>query len=236
MIEYIAETRSTNADLIGRVRASEPLPEGHWLVADRQVAGRGRQGRQWFDGTGNFMGSTLVRLGACDPPAATLALLTGLAVYELCALLCPADVKLSLKWPNDVMVERAKLSGILLETVGDTVVVGIGVNLVQAPALPDRTTAALADCGVAPDRGQFAEALADRLARELERWRTYGAEAILRRWSAAAHPVGTPLSVHDANARPQSGKFDGLAQDGSLLLRFADGSTRAIHAGDILLD
>lgn len=236
MIEYVTETGSTNADLIARVHSGERVPEGHWLVADRQVSGRGRQGRQWFDSTGNFMGSTIVRRGASDPPASTLALLTGLAVYEVCAPLCPPDVTLSLKWPNDLMVDRAKLSGILLEGAGDAVIVGIGVNLAKAPVLPDRATVALADLGSVQNRNSFAEALAAQFATELERWRTYGLEAILRRWIAAAHAIGTPLSVHDTNAQSQSGEFAGLAEDGSLLLRLADGSTRAIHAGDVLFD
>ena len=62
MIQTVAETGSTNADLAARLRSGERVGEGDWLVADRQVAGRGRQGRPWSDGAGNFMGSTVVRL------------------------------------------------------------------------------------------------------------------------------------------------------------------------------
>ena len=60
VIRFVAETGSTNSDLAAQLRAGETVPEGHWLVADRQFAGRGRQARNWFDSTGNFMGSTLV--------------------------------------------------------------------------------------------------------------------------------------------------------------------------------
>ena len=62
MIRIVPETGSTNADLLAALRQGEPLLEGDWLVADRQSAGRGRQGRGWFDGFGNFMGSTIVRI------------------------------------------------------------------------------------------------------------------------------------------------------------------------------
>ena len=236
LIQYVPETGSTNSDLAARLSNKERVPEGHWLVADRQTSGRGRQGRDWFDGSGNFMGSTIVHLARSDPPASTLALLTGLAAYEACVPLVPDPHSLSLKWPNDLMIGRAKLAGILLEGQGEAVVVGVGVNLSAAPDLADRETAALADFGPAPDRNAFAERMAVQFATELARWRTYGLEPLLRRWTNAAHPFGTALTFHDTDTSMQSGEFAGLADDGSLLLRLADGSTRAIHAGEVTLN
>lgn len=235
MIETVAETGSTNADLIARLRKHERVSEGDWLVADRQSAGRGRQGRTWFDGTGNFMGSTVVHIGPNDPPAHTLALLTGLAVYEAVQPYCPNPAALMLKWPNDVFLGNAKVCGILLEREGDAVVIGIGVNLAAAPDLPDRETAALSTFGPAPDRDAFAAALAAAFATELERWRTYGIEPVLRRWQAAGTPQGTALSVHEPDGGKLSGEFAGLDDEGAMLLRLADGAVRAIHAGDVLL-
>lgn len=235
MISFVPETGSTNSDLAARLRAGERLDEGYWLVADRQSAGRGRQGRDWFDGLGNFMGSTVIHPGASDPAAPTLALLAGLALFETCQPLLPDPSALRLKWPNDLLMGRAKLAGILLEREGQSVVVGIGVNLVAAPELPGRETIALSSIGPAPDRDIFAQRLAEQLATELERWRTFGLEPILRRWQAAAHRPGTHIRVHDTDAEPVEGEYAGLGADGSLQLRLADGSTRAIHAGDIIL-
>ena len=228
-------TGSTNADLATALHAGERLAEGHWLIADRQSAGRGRQGREWFDGAGNFMGSTIVRLGAGDPPAPTLALMAGLALYEASAPLLPDPSLLSLKWPNDLLLGRAKLAGILLEREGDTVIVGIGVNLAAAPTVEGRDTIALASLGPAPNRDHFARSLAAAFDRELERWRTVGLEPLLRRWQAAAHPIGTTLKVHEPDGAIATGAFVGLSSDGSLLLRLEDGTTRPIHAGDVLL-
>ena len=74
MIAFAEQTGSTNADLAAALRAGEGWAEGRWLVARRQTAGRGRQGREWFDGAGNFMGSTVVRLGEHFPAPATLSL------------------------------------------------------------------------------------------------------------------------------------------------------------------
>ncbi|GAA4643707.1 hypothetical protein GCM10023115_16670 [Pontixanthobacter gangjinensis] len=181
------------------------------------------------------MGSTVVHCAPSDPPAATLALLAGLALYETCLPLCPDPSLLKLKWPNDLLLGRAKLAGILLEAQGASVVVGIGVNLAAAPELPDRATTALSRIGPVPARDHFAERLSTQFATELGRWRTYGLETVLRRWMGAALPLGTPLSVHDADKKSQTGQFAGLAEDGSLLLRLEDDTIRVIHAGDVML-
>lgn len=235
MIEVLPETGSTNADLAARVAAGEALREGHWLVADRQTAGRGRQGRAWFDGAGNFMGSTWVERRAGDPPAGTLALAAGLAVHEALAPLIPPPHRGVLKWPNDLLVGAAKLCGILLEGSGQGIIVGIGVNLAQAPVVEGRETLALTVFGPAPDRDLFAQSLARSFAQELDRWRTFGLEPLVRRWLAVGHPPGTPLLVGEPGEPPLSGTFAGLAVDGALQLRLADGTTRAIHAGEVRL-
>ena len=238
-LRFVAETRSTNADLLdalrSQARTGERVVEGAWLVADRQSAGKGRQGRDWSDGAGNFMGSTVVQLAERDPPPATLALVAGLAVFEA-AIRVLADPGIAkLKWPNDLLLDGAKAAGILLQREGDAIVVGIGVNLASSPDLPDRPTAAFADYGPAPDRDTFAHMLAECFATELERWRTYGLEPIVSRWQAAAIAPGTPIEVHEPDGRRMAGAFAGLAADGSMQLRLADGTQRAIHAGDVML-
>jgi len=179
------------------------------------------------------MGSTVVRLNPGDPDPSSLSFVAGLATFEAVASCLGDPASLMLKWPNDLLLKRAKLAGILLERVGDIVIVGVGVNLAQAPDLPDRATMALADTGPAPDRDMFLARLAAAFAAEIGLWRRFGVAALLRRWQAAAHPVGTPLAVHPPGAGPVSGTFDGLESDGALRLRLADGSTRAIHAGDV---
>lgn len=229
----IGLTGSTNADLAQRLITGEPVREGHWLVADRQHAGRGRMGRVWNDGLGNFMGSTLVRIETHQPPAPSLALVAGVAVQACLADLLPPPRLALLKWPNDVLVGQAKLAGILLEGVSGFVIVGVGVNLASAPELPDREVAALAHFGPAPDRDTFAMALAARFAEELHRWRQFGLSALVARWQAVAHPIGTPLLVRDAAGQAVKGDFWGLAEDGALRLRLGNGTVHTIHAGDV---
>jgi len=239
LIATVPETASTNADLLARLSGGEAVAEGDWLVADRQTAGRGRRGRTWSDGAGNFMGSTVVHLGPSGTwgqlPAPSLALVAGLAVQAAVSPYVIAPARALLKWPNDVMVGMAKLAGILLETYADAVVIGIGVNLVQAPDLPDREAVALASFGPAPSRDHFAEALAHCFAEELARWRQWGLASTISRWLVAAHPPGTLLTLSLPGELPISGQFDGLDETGALRLALADGTTQIVHAGEVML-
>lgn len=235
MIHIVPETGSTNVDLLARLAAGERLAEGDWLVADRQTGGRGRQGRSWLDAPGNFMGSTVVRVSPHDPPASSLSFVAALAVYETVLTRIGSPRELQLKWPNDVLLGGEKFCGLLLEREGEAVVIGIGVNLAAAPAVQDRRARSLAELGPAPDRDAFAADLAAQFDLELGRWRQYGLEPILNRWLAAAHPVGSALTVHEPRGEQLEGTFAGLERDGGLRLRLADGACRVIHAGDVML-
>jgi BirA family biotin operon repressor/biotin-[acetyl-CoA-carboxylase] ligase len=230
LIQTVPETGSTNADLAARLHSGEQVLESHWLIADRQTSGHGRKGREWHDGAGNFMGSTVVHIRHGDAAPASLALLAGLALYEVISPLLQPPHNAVLKWPNDVLIGRAKLAGILLEREGGAVIIGIGVNLVSAPALPDRQTMALAAITEAPERDAFAAALASQFTLELDRWRSFGLSPIVSRWLRAGTPVGTRIT-----AEGQEGTFAGLTPEGSLQLRLADGSLQTIHAGEVNL-
>lgn len=235
--DIVPETGSTNADLLARLAAGEALPEGYWLMAERQVGGRGRDGRQWVSEPGNLYASTAIQLQSLDPPVPTLALAIGLAVHRHVreSLMVASRMKVRLKWPNDVLVSGAKVAGILLERSGNVVVAGIGINIASAPEGVGRHTACLAELNskydASPDYAlRF---LAPRVAAEVARWRKNGVAHLLRRWQAAAHPVGTRLSVHDGSGTRTSGTYDGLAADGALRLVLDDGTRRMIHAGDV---
>ncbi|WP_156839253.1 biotin--[acetyl-CoA-carboxylase] ligase [Novosphingobium aquimarinum] len=234
MIVVVAETGSTNADLLARTGPAERLEEGDWLIADRQSAGRGRLGRDWFDGNGNFMGSTAIDLRSGDPQPATLALVAGVALHETAGVLAPHGSDLKLKWPNDLLLDGGKLAGILLERQGDRVVAGFGVNLAVAPEVAHCRTATLKISDQGPDRNAFAEDLAAAFAQELTRWRNVGLAPLLRRWEALAHPVGTPLQTRLPGEGEISGRFAGLDEAGNLRLQ-TDAGIRTIHAGEVSL-
>lgn len=220
----LAETGSTNDDM--KLRAREGAAEGLWLRAERQTGGRGRQGREWQSPPGNLYASTLVRLRPSDPPAATLALVAAVALHEVAASFAP-HAAMRIKWPNDILLDGAKLAGILLEREGQAVVLGFGVNIAQAP---DDLGRPVADLAGAAEPGTFLDMLADGFARWLGRWREQGLAPIRAAWLAAAHPRGTALSTDQ-----REGLFDGLDETGALRLRLADGAVRVIHAGDVFL-
>ncbi|TXC71543.1 biotin--[acetyl-CoA-carboxylase] ligase [Sphingomonas ginsenosidivorax] len=140
-----------------------------------------------------------------------------------------------LKWPNDLLVDGAKLSGILLERTDDAVIVGIGVNLAHHPDLPDRPTTSLAAHAAPVAPAQFAETLAETFARWLSRWRGEGLAPVRQRWLDRAHPIGTALTARLPDGTAHDGLFDGLDADGALILRLADGGRRVIHAADVFL-
>jgi BirA family biotin operon repressor/biotin-[acetyl-CoA-carboxylase] ligase len=213
--------------------AASGLEEGVWLRAERQTLGRGRQGRSWVSPPGNLYASTLVRIRPSDPPAPTLALVASVALEEAVSAYVPG--RAVLKWPNDLLIDGAKLSGVLLERAGDAVVIGIGVNLAHHPTDTDRCATSLAVYNVAIAPEDFIETLAEAFARWVECWRGQGIDMIRRRWVANAHPTGTPLTVRLPDGVAFDGLFDGLDPEGALILRLADGTRRVIHAGDVFL-
>ncbi|USU07000.1 biotin--[acetyl-CoA-carboxylase] ligase [Sphingomonadaceae bacterium OTU29LAMAA1] len=212
--------------------ARQGAEEGLWLRAERQTAGRGRQGRAWTSPAGNLYASTLVRLRPSDPPPATLALVAAVALHETVGVF---GIGAQLKWPNDLLVAGAKLSGILLERSDNAVVVGIGVNLADHPELPDRPTTSLAAQGISAAPELFLDVLTETFTRWLARSRGEGLAAIRTAWLAAAHTIGTALSVRLPDGSAQDGLFDGLDADGALILRLASGRRHVIHAADVFL-
>ncbi|HEX8307336.1 MAG TPA: biotin--[acetyl-CoA-carboxylase] ligase [Allosphingosinicella sp.] len=232
-IRIVAETGSTNDDLASLAR--DGAPEGLWLRAGRQSGGRGRQGRGWHSPPGNLYASTIVRLRPGDPPAPTLALVAAVALHDVASRFTVAGIAIEIKWPNDLLVAGAKLSGILLERIGDAIVIGFGVNLGDHPDEVDRPAINMGMLGGAPDPSRFLEALASSFERWLGRWRAEGLEPIRLSWLASAHPIGTALSTHMPSGARIDGLFDGLDDSGALCLRLPDGTRQVIHAGDVFL-
>ena len=203
------------------VLAGRGASEGSWLRAVQQTAGRGRLGRSWVSPPGNLYASTPVRLRPGDPAPATLALVASVALDET---LRGWGAQPWIKWPNDLFIGDAKLTGILLERSGDAVVVGIGVNLAHHPEGLDRPVTSLAAQGLhPPDPELFLHDLAEAFARWLSVWRG-SLEPVRKRWLERAHPLGTALSARLPDQSPIDGLFDGLDAEGALRLRLASGT------------
>jgi len=230
-IRTIRDTLSTNDEVLALAQAG--APEGVWIRAEQQSGGRGRQGRTWVSPPGNLYASVLIRLQPHDPPAPSLALVAAVALVETVEAF---SATAQIKWPNDLLVEGAKLSGILLERAGDAVVIGLGVNLAHHPEGIDRPATSLAAIlGHAPDPDTFIAALAESFARWLYRWRAEGLAPVRGRWLEKAHPTGTALTARLPDGSSLDGLFDGLDAMGALRLRLADGQVHVIHAADVFL-
>jgi BirA family transcriptional regulator, biotin operon repressor / biotin---[acetyl-CoA-carboxylase] ligase len=219
------------------LRSGERVSEGYWLRAERQTGGRGRRGRAWESPVGNLYCSTAVHLGPSDHPAHALSFVAALAVHDMLMeqLTASGVANAKLKWPNDVLVDGQKLAGILLELVGSSVVVGIGVNVAHAPNLPDRKATSIGQLNGhrAADASAILGHLAHHFACRTAQWRSEGLGSILHDWEDRAHLAGTRLSVSGENGDVLNGAFAGLDSLGALRLRLDDGTVRVIHAADV---
>lgn len=218
---------STQALVTRLAEAGEP--EGLAVMARRQTAGRGTQGRSWEGPSGNLALSVLLRPKAPARLLPQYALLAAVALHDAAAPHAPVR----LKWPNDLLLGGAKCAGILSQGhvaadggIGH-LVLGFGVNLAHAPEVPGRATAALGPL----DPEGFAGALLACLGRWLLRARLEGFAPVRAAWEAAGPERGAALSVRQA-AATLGGRYEGLAEDGGLLLA-TGGRVHALHAGEV---
>jgi BirA family biotin operon repressor/biotin-[acetyl-CoA-carboxylase] ligase len=224
---------STQEVAVAAAEAGEA--EGLAVMARRQSAGRGREGRSWASPAGNLHLSVLLRPRGAVRDAPQWALLAGVALAEAIQPLLPDPAELRLKWPNDLLRGEGKLAGILSEAAAAPdgslawLVLGIGVNLATAPALPDRPSACLADLGP-PAPEAFAARLLASLANWRARHRAEGFAPVRAAWLARGPAPDSPLVLRGAEG-PIHGRFAGLGEDGSLRLATATG-VRAVVAGE----
>jgi BirA family transcriptional regulator, biotin operon repressor / biotin---[acetyl-CoA-carboxylase] ligase len=235
---FVAECGSTNDEAARLARAG--AAHGTVIVADRQTGGRGRMGRVWASPPGGNLYFSCVlrpRLSIAQTPA--LALAAGIAV---CDALRDAGASAHLKWPNDVLVDGRKISGVLLEAQSqgarlEAVVVGVGVNL--CGTLPDelRDTATTLLQHVndpsAASRDQFLPKLCAHLQYWIDRYMATGVADIVEAWRRRMMP-GLAMRVSVAG-QPLLGIGEGIDEDGALLLRDAAGTLHRISAGDVEL-
>ncbi len=236
-LEEVDTVPSTSDVVASRAAAGETA--GLAVLARHQSAARGRAGRDWVSPAGNLALSVLLRPGGTAADAAQWSLLVGVAVADALGPRVPPPHLLTLKWPNDLLLDGAKLAGILIETTldlagaVDAMVIGIGANLAVAPALPDRPTACLASIGPPPAPSDVARDILHALAHWSAMPTSGGFGAVRAAWLARGPALGTTLVVR-AREENLSGAFAGLSDDGSLLLRVPDEKApRAVTVGEV---
>ena len=208
-----------------------------WIVARSQNAGRGRHGRQWGSPAGNLYASLLL-VAPCDPPLAPqLGFVAGLALHDAVARVTglPAP-RLALKWPNDLLVDRAKVSGLLLEGESRAgrldVVIGLGVNIASCPADTPYPATFLRQHRAQAGVEAMLAALSDAWVTRFAAWSQPGGFGPTRAaWLERAAFLGEEITIRLAEG-PLTGRFAGIDASGRLELDIA-GGRRLIDAGDL---
>jgi BirA family biotin operon repressor/biotin-[acetyl-CoA-carboxylase] ligase len=204
------------------------------VMAREQIAGRGRRGNGWVSPPGNMYLSVVLRPGCDAATAAQLGFVTALALADAVAAMTGLEAKL--KWPNDLLIEGGKLSGILIESVGgpggpvEWVVIGTGLNLVSHPdSVPGATDLAAHGRRVAVD--DMVAAYVAALVRREAQWRSEGFVPVRRDWIARATGLHAPVRVR-VGGREEHGIFEDLDDTGALVL-LKGSQRRLISSGDV---
>jgi BirA family biotin operon repressor/biotin-[acetyl-CoA-carboxylase] ligase len=234
---------STNAEALALVRTGLRGPL--WITARRQSAGRGRRGRSWISQPGNLFATLLLT----DPPAAEhwpeFSLVAALAIHDALVDCAPnLRPQFAIKWPNDVLLDGAKLGGILVEgeaplsgaseSDAGAVVIGIGVNCTTHPDETEFPATDLAAAGVEVSAETLFSALSIKMLGRLAQWNRGAHFSTVRTdWLARAAGLGCPIRLRLADAEV-SGTFETIDEAGRLLLALADGGRRTIASADVV--
>jgi BirA family biotin operon repressor/biotin-[acetyl-CoA-carboxylase] ligase len=250
-------TGSTNADLLA---AAGDLADGSVVVTLDQTAGRGRLDRSWVAPAGQTLAaSMLVRAGLGDRDRGWLPLVAGAAMRDAVSAALepeqddasggaeasrasrPEHPRLSVKWPNDVLVDGLKVSGILCQVAADgSVVVGAGVNLtIPAAELPTPTSTSLlasGATGAAPDLADAVLSAFWSAVREAVLALATGgadAEAVRSHVRAGCGTIGARVRLELPDGSAVEADAVGIDDDGRITIRDRDGATRGVAVGDV---
>ncbi len=236
--------RASSTNDIALILASQGCPEGIVVVADSQTAGRGRFGRRWHAAPGlGLLFSVILRPELAPSVSSTLAFLGALATARAIRELYGLPV--SLKWPNDVVLEGKKLGGILAETTGDAgairhAVVGVGVNVnMRQRDFPRELRSGATSLALATGKRVARAPLLRRILEELDRRYTLVRKAkstapLVEEWRRVAPHTGRIVRVRQKD-RIQEGTVAGIDDDGALLLRLPSGTAVRMTSGDVTI-
>lgn len=226
---------STNDEALACVDAGRS--HAHWVVAREQTAGRGRSGRVWSSPSGNLYTSLALR-DPCEPQRAPqLGFVAGLALHQAVTDVTglTAD-RLTIKWPNDLLLDRAKLAGLLVEGSsghGQSVaVIGMGVNCCAHPTDTPYPATDLKSAGAFARVDELFERLTQRMAEALALWDRGQQFALIRKaWLTRAAGRGETITVRSGE-RAREGVFRDIDEEGRLLLE-RQGGVETVLAGDV---
>jgi BirA family biotin operon repressor/biotin-[acetyl-CoA-carboxylase] ligase len=232
------ECESTSAALLARVAGG--APSGSALACELQTAGRGRRGNEWLSGLANSLTFSLLwQFGRNGKDLGGLSLAAGVACVRALAAL---DVRgVGLKWPNDLVYERCKLGGILVEVSGErrgptVVVVGVGINVRHSRAVQDRLGRPITElAAIRPDlppRSVLLTEMLVQLAKALEDFGVRGFDGFRAEWTRLHALQDERIRVVSPGGAVTEGVAVGVDEGGALLLRTHAGLER-LHSGEV---
>ena len=230
------EIGSTNDE--ARRLAETGAPHGTVVTAKRQTAGRGRRGRAWVSPEGNLHVSVIVRPNVEAERASQLSFVAALAVGETMLKFISGGVTLRYKWPNDVLLNGAKASGLLLETASAAngmigwVVIGVGINVAHYPEDMPYPATSLQAQGARATVKSVLPGFVGHLADWYDRWRDHGFAPVRDAWLEKAAGLAEEVEVRLSNETIR-GRFERLDADGALIIALPGGETRRITSGDV---
>jgi BirA family biotin operon repressor/biotin-[acetyl-CoA-carboxylase] ligase len=235
--EALEEVGSTNTFCLERARVGDPGPL--WVTARRQLDGRGRRGRTWISEPGNLFASLLLTDPGPQEALGSLPIAVALALYRAIAAVGPwLRDRLRIKWPNDILIDGKKISGILIEADplpngARAVVIGIGVNVMHSPDNPLYPATTLRQSDVTTSAEDLFAHLYRELALVLVEWdEGRGVGAIVDAWKAHLSGLGQKITVNLPD-RSLSGTFYAIDNEGFLHLALPNGDVMRIASGDV---
>jgi BirA family transcriptional regulator, biotin operon repressor / biotin---[acetyl-CoA-carboxylase] ligase len=228
----LEEITSTNDEARRLILAGER--EGTAIIAASQTKGRGRQDRKWISPTGGIYLSVILRPYMNINKLHLITLMAAVACARTLKGLTKLDV--SVKWPNDIMVDGKKAGGILCETVKGAVIVGIGINLntnlaVMPTSLKKQVTSIKFESGTAFNKDKVTDILLEELDVLYSRLLGHHEDEILAEWSGFCNMLGSEVIIETATSKIE-GKAESVGGRGELLLRTFNGKIRKIFSAD----
>ncbi len=238
-VHYFETIGSTNNEALAW--ATSGAKDLSLVIADAQTAGRGRLDRKWFTPNGTALAFSLI-LRPTPEEKPYLTRTVGLAALAVADTLRTRGLETQIKWPNDVLLDRHKVAGILIESVWsgdelDCLVIGIGVNVLRA-AVPSAELLQFPATSLEDALGPEVErekVLRDILAGIIALRPHIGTDSFIASWEKALAFRGELVQVEEGNGSSVTGTLLGLEPDGSLRLGTEDGKSVTVHFGDVRL-
>ncbi|AIK96448.1 biotin--[acetyl-CoA-carboxylase] ligase [Candidatus Odyssella acanthamoebae] len=232
------QTDSTN-DEVKKLLATD-YSQDVLVLTDSQTRGRGRRGRRWYSPPGNLYMSFSKTPPVNPVVLGQISLVVGIAVYRVIKKIMPESAQIALKWPNDILVNKMKLGGILVETEQfpdqshATCIIGIGINILSAPEMVMFPACCLREFfNDLPGKTQLAQEIMAEFDQCYDIWVNDSFEKLRNEWLLVSYGLGKPVSARAENGFEVYGRFLTLSLDGAVVICDDDGNEYLVRSSEV---